>query len=147
MAWFRNLVQLFGENIVIRVARKDGQPIAAIFTVRFKKRVVYKYGCSDPSRHNLGGIPLLIWEAICDASRQGIEEFDMGRSEPDNPGLIKFKDRWGAVGSELTYRRYSSEPAVRAVPGEQHALAGRILAALPDVCFAAAGRLLYKHVG
>lgn len=33
-------------------------------------------------------------------------EFDLGRPEFDNAGLITFKDRWGATRSPLTYWRY-----------------------------------------
>src|SRR6185295_6932313 len=59
--WFRNLVDCMGNKLTIRVASKDGHPIASIMTLRFKTSLVYKYGCSDRRVSNLGGMQLLLW--------------------------------------------------------------------------------------
>ncbi len=45
--WFRNLRDCMGDRLKIRVAAKDGRPIASILTLRYKDRLTYKYGCSD----------------------------------------------------------------------------------------------------
>jgi Acetyltransferase (GNAT) domain len=45
--WFRTLIRTFGDKLKIRVASKDGLPIASILTFSYKKSMVYKYGCSD----------------------------------------------------------------------------------------------------
>src|SRR5271157_6244923 len=45
--WFRNLIACLGERVKIRVASKNGQPVASIFTIRYKRALVYKYGCAD----------------------------------------------------------------------------------------------------
>jgi len=37
----------------IRVASKDGRPIASILTLSWKDIMVYEYGCSDERFHNL----------------------------------------------------------------------------------------------
>ena len=47
-----------------------------------------------------------MWKAIQEAKNDQLDEFDMGRSDCDNPGLIAFKDRWGAARSTLSYLRY-----------------------------------------
>ena len=46
----------------IRVARKDGKAIAAIVTLRHRRDVVYKYGCSDEQYHYLGGHAVSVLE-------------------------------------------------------------------------------------
>jgi hypothetical protein len=147
LRWFRNLIQTFGRDLLIRVALKDGRPVASILTLAHKKSVVYKYGCSDSQMHNLGGMPLLFWRGIREAKDQGAEEFDFGRSEKDNQGLISFKDHWGGTRSQLTYYRYpaTSSEAVAAPPQMESAL--KAFSALPDFCLTTAGRLLYKHIG
>jgi CelD/BcsL family acetyltransferase involved in cellulose biosynthesis len=145
-SWFQNLAGLLGDGLQIHVASKDGQPVAAILTVRHGRTLVYKYGCSDTRFNNLGGTPLLFWRAIQAAKAEGAEELDLGRSDWDNPGLITFKSRWGAAQSTLTYYRY---PA--AVRGESRTswmarltpLSSRVPAALQP----AMGRLLYRHLG
>src|SRR2546421_630110 len=102
-AWFRNLLAGLGDGISLRIASKDGHPIASIVTLRFKDVLVYKYGCSDERFHNLGGMHLLLWNAVQEAKQDGARELDLGRSDRRNSGLITFKDRWGAVRSDLTY--------------------------------------------
>src|SRR6266403_1418688 len=95
LKWFRTLVTRMGNDLKIRVALKGEIPIASILTISDKKTLVYKYGCSDSRFNNLGGTALLFWNAIQDAKANGIEEFDMGRSDTDNPGLVTFKEHWG----------------------------------------------------
>ena len=144
--WFRNLLDCLGERAKIRVASKDGRPIASILTLSFKDVHVYKYGCSDERSHNLGGIHLLFWNAIQDGKRNGARQFDLGRSDPDNPGLITFKDRWGASRSQLTYWRYQGR--LSRVPATwRMQVAKKIFSHIPARFLLAAGKLLYKHVG
>jgi hypothetical protein len=146
-AWFCNLVECLGDNVKIRVASKDGRPIASILTLSGKDVMVYKYGCSDERFHNLGGMHLLLWTAIQEAKKAGCREFDLGRSDSDNPGLITFKDHWGSNRSQLTYWR---NPA-QLVPIPTTALARRLVkfasAYLPDKLVIEAGEILYKHIG
>jgi lipid II:glycine glycyltransferase (peptidoglycan interpeptide bridge formation enzyme) len=52
-AWFNQLAECLGNHIKIRVASKDGRPIASILTLSWKDVMVYKYGCSDERFHNL----------------------------------------------------------------------------------------------
>jgi Acetyltransferase (GNAT) domain len=89
----------------IRVASKDGWPIASILTLSWKDVMVYKYGCSDERFHSLGGMHLPFWTVIQEAKVDGCRDFDFGRSGCDNLGLITFKDHWGASRSELAYLR------------------------------------------
>jgi CelD/BcsL family acetyltransferase involved in cellulose biosynthesis len=150
--WFRNLIECLGEALKIRVAFKDGQPIASILTLRYKDTLVYKYGCSDAQFHRLGGLHLLFWRSIQEAKRDGLCVFDLGRSERENTGLITFKDRWGAQRSVLTYSRLlnSAQPKGAFVPAGadwKARAAKRILPHLPDLVVRAAGNLIYRHVG
>src|SRR5271157_227408 len=42
-------------------------------------------------------MPLLFWKAIQEGKERGAREFDLGRSEIDNPGLVAFKNHLGDV--------------------------------------------------
>jgi CelD/BcsL family acetyltransferase involved in cellulose biosynthesis len=143
--WFRNLAHYLGEALTVHVLSKDGHPIASILTLRYKKSLIYKYGCSDAQFHNLGGTPLLFWKAIQQAKQMGLKEFDLGRSAPEDPGLIAFKEHLGAAISDLRYYRSpaSRVKEERAQPGASWAR--QVLARLPDPLLAGAGRLLYRH--
>jgi len=146
--WMRNLVASLGDRLKIHVASKDGTPIGGIVTLRHRDAVVYKYGGSDATVHNLGGMPFLFWKAIQSARNEGVLQFEFGRSDYDNPGLITFKDRWNSERSELTYWRLPSQDATsRGHWKGKLKFAGRIFARMPDRLLVASGRVLYRHVG
>jgi lipid II:glycine glycyltransferase (peptidoglycan interpeptide bridge formation enzyme) len=145
--WFRNLVGCLGNRIKIRVASKDGRPVASILTLHYKDVLVYKYGCSDARFNQFGGMQLLFWRTIQEAKDQGVREFDLGRSDYDTPGLATFKDRWGSARSELTYWRYPAHLVENLRPRWTVRLGRQALARVPNGLLSAAGQLLYKHVG
>jgi CelD/BcsL family acetyltransferase involved in cellulose biosynthesis len=120
--------------------------------MKYKDILTYKYGCSDTRYNNLGGMQLLFWRSICEAKEQGLQVFDLGRSDSDEAGLITFKDRWGAKRSTLTYCRYfvpghADTSFGRANSGWKFRAAKRVFAHMPDAVLSAAGKVLYKHIG
>jgi CelD/BcsL family acetyltransferase involved in cellulose biosynthesis len=145
--WFRNLIQCFGSKLNIRVASKDGQPIASILTIRHKQTLVYKYGCSDRAFSRFGGTQLLLWRAILESKADRLLEFDLGRSDSDNSGLLAFKDRWGATRTELTYLRYPASRSQNLANSGHRLLSKYVWSHAPDGVLAVAGRALYKHMG
>ncbi len=145
-AWFKNLAECLGDRLKIHLASKDGVAIAGILTLSFKKTMVYKYGGSDAAHHPRGGMPFLFWRAIQNAQAQGIEEFDLGRSDLDQAGLIAFKDHLGAGRSPLTYYTWPARPAADH-SGPLTRLARKIAPVLPDAVLDWTGRLLYRHLG
>jgi CelD/BcsL family acetyltransferase involved in cellulose biosynthesis len=143
-AWFRSLIKCLGDGIKIRVASKDGRPIASILTFSYKNKLMYKYGCSDERYHRFGGIQLLLWRSILEAKEKNYSEFDLGRCELENSGLRIFKDRWGTSRSNLTYWRFQpGESSVRS----DHQVARRFFRLCPPSLLQVAGRSFYRHIG
>jgi len=145
LGWFRALIVAFGNDLKIRVASKDDVAVASILTLSHKKSIVYKYGVSNTAFNNMGGTTLLLWKTIEEAKDAGLEELDLGRSDTDNPGLINFKDHWGAVGTSLSYWSYPHRTG--GAPNGGKKIARRLVSVMPNVALAAAGKLLYKHFG
>jgi hypothetical protein len=145
--WFRNILACVGDQGKIRVASKDGRPIAGILTLRHKHVLIYKYGCSDHKFSNLGGTQFLLWNAIQEAKRDQATEFDMGRSDFDNSGLVAFKDRWGATRTELAYLRYPLGHSNSIAEAAQASIGKYVWSHVPSGVLAAAGRALYRHMG
>jgi CelD/BcsL family acetyltransferase involved in cellulose biosynthesis len=150
-AWFRNLIESFGEQLQIRVASKDGKSVAAILTFIHKSTITYKYGGSDDVHRHLGGMHLLFWKTIEEAKAGGLEDFDLGRSDDAQQGLIAFKDRWGAC---LTYTRILPLGVPAPSPGRSRlnlkwmtTMAGHVVPFLPDIVFRKTGEILYRHFG
>ncbi len=144
LAWFRNILHCLQSRATIHLARVDGRPIASILTLLHQRTLVYKYGCSDARFHKLGAMPRLFWQVIQEAKSDQLHQLDLGRSDLDNQGLIRFKDHLGATKTTLSYWR-SSEKRTRT---DLLARIGRnFLSRLPDGVFRLAGEVLYRHVG
>jgi Acetyltransferase (GNAT) domain len=144
--WFRALIASFGKDLTIRVASKDGVPVASILTLSHKKSVVYKYGCSNAPFNNLGGTALLFWKTIQEAKDCGVEELELGRSDVDNPGLVAFKEHLGATGRLINYWIYAQGSAGQPSVWKKR-LARRLFSVAPDFVLETVGKLLYRHVG
>jgi lipid II:glycine glycyltransferase (peptidoglycan interpeptide bridge formation enzyme) len=92
-------------------------------------------------------MPFLFWRTIEQAKSAGIPLMDFGRSDLENPGLIRFKDQWGTQQTELCYYRFP--PPVQSQTGSNFAerAAKSVFARLPDRILAMAGRAIYRHMG
>lgn len=147
IAWFRNLVTCLGEQLAIHVARKDGRPIAALVTLVLGRSMVYKYGGSDAAYHPLGGMPFLFWRAIEGAQSDGLEELDLGRTAPDQAGLLAFKNHLGATRTPLTYYVWPAPRGRAFHSGALTRIVRRALVHMPDAALDLSGRLAYRHLG
>ena len=146
LSWYRTLIASFGDRLKIRLASKGDVPVASILTITHKNTLVYKYGCSDARLHPLGGMAFLLWKAIEDAKDMGLEQFDLGRSDNSNQGLVVFKERWGALGTPLCYWTYPFRHS-RIPEGWKRDLLRRVIPLTPNFVLKAAGKLLYGHIG
>jgi CelD/BcsL family acetyltransferase involved in cellulose biosynthesis len=147
MAWFQNLVEALGPALCVRVASQGEEPLAAIITLRHKDSLVYKYGCSNEQFHNLGGMAFVFWHAIQDGKRTGALQFDLGRSDSENDGLVSYKAKWGAATQPLHYYRVSTEVPSRTRSEWAFRLARDLCSRMPESLLTAAGRVLYRHLG
>ena len=145
--WFQNLVDYMGEALQIRLAYRDTLPIAAVLTLRFRDRTYYKYGCSDIRFHNLGAMPALLWTAIQESKAVGSVEFDLGRSESQNKGLLAFKNHWSRDRAKLVYWRYPASGLLPLTEGRKLRMVRRAFSYMPNRLLAATGRLIYRHIG
>jgi hypothetical protein len=144
-AWFAAILDRLGTQATICAALSEGRIVGALLTLRHRDTLVYKYGCSDARSHAAGVMPFLFWECIRGAKAAGCAEFDLGRSDERDVGLLTFKDRLGAVRSPLVYFRSGTRG--RARPARLEKAVRWVTARLPERAFRAAGRLLYRHVG
>ena len=152
LSWFRNLMVCLGDAAKLRLASHEGRPAACVLTIRYKNTMTYKYGCSDRQFHKFGPMQMLMWKAIEEAKESGLMEFDMGRTDWENEGLLRYKDHWGAKRSTLVYSRYqpvrgTEEGNIRPRAEADFRLgAGRFPDrggddAIPSYCLISAGRL------
>lgn len=146
LSWFRNLIACMGDKVKLRLAFQGGQPVAGILTIRHQDTLTYKYGFSDSQFHRFGSMQLLLWKAIQEAKNDGLVEFDMGRTDWNNKGLLTFKDRWGATRSVLAYLRYPASKPQQHIEDLSMRVAKRLFTLAPDGLLKAAGNILYRHI-
>lgn len=145
--WFHNLARELGGTIQFRIAQKASAPIAAIVTLTHPNSVIYKYGCSDERYHSTGSMPFLFWRLIQEAKGSGTPLLDFGRSDLDNPGLIRFKDQWGTRRTDLVYYRFPAPQRKGSSTRPGAGFAKAVFARLPDGLLEVAGRMIYRHIG
>ena len=146
-AWFQNLVHCQGKALEIRVAYVDEVPIAAILTLGFRKICYFKYGCSDARFNKFAATPWLLWRTIVAAKSNGALEFDLGRTQEDNEGLLVFKNHWSSRHKRLTYWRFPGTPSLDMADGWKLKTAKRVFSLMPQSLLVATGKLVYRHIG
>lgn len=90
----------------VSVALYEKTSIAASIFLEYKDKIYHKFNSSDKNFIHLYPNYLIIWDAIQYAHNKGIEYLDLGRTSPDNKGLMNFKRHWGAEEFDLPYYYY-----------------------------------------
>jgi len=133
----------------ILLAVYEGRAIAAGIFLNFKDTVYYKYNASDPA-YLSKKTPnhLLTWHAIEHACLNGYRFFDFGRTSPDNKGLIRYKEMWGAYPVDLPYYYY---PKVMGVTSKEemsfsYHFFTRLWKSLPNPIAEKFGPIVYRHI-
>ena len=146
--WFETILDCLKERATIRVAYKGATPIATVLTLTHRGTVTYKYGASDERWHNLGGMQLLLWKTIEDASARGFTELDMGRSETHATSLVAFKEHWGATRETLKYLTCPKPSPIRTgLMRGTLGVARWVLSRSPEAVLVRLGKALYHHAG
>ncbi len=129
-------------------AVQGGRVIAVTIYLRWRDTLYYKFNASAlgalASRPN----DALLWEGIRLGKRLGCRRLDLGRSDDEQPGLIRFKRQYGAEQGEIRSMRYVP-PGGTAPPSEARALLDRMTElltdpAVPDEISARVGAQLYR---
>jgi hypothetical protein len=145
--WFSNLIRYKDKSVNIRLAYKDDIPMAAILTLDFRNILYYKYGCSDSQFNKFGATPWLLWRAIESGKSSGANQFDMGRTQADNAGLLAFKNHWVSQPERLVYRKFPESSVVGSIDRWKLQMAKRIFSHMPERLLTITGRLIYRHIG
>jgi len=150
-AFFENLVDQFtpGDGWHALGAWHQGELVAGAVFLRWGEVLYYKFGASRTDHLAPRPNTLLMWQAVLQARSLGCRSLDLGPSDDDQPGLIRFKRQFGAAESEVKYLRHdppgwdhASGTAWRSRIGELTSLLTR--EDVPDDVTLQAGALLYR---
>jgi serine/alanine adding enzyme len=134
----------------ILLAKWDSKAIAAGVFFKFLKTVYYKYNVSDPDYLSTKAPNhLLTWKAIETACKEGYRYFDFGRTAPDNEGLMRYKEMWGAEAVDLPYSYYPEARGIgtKEEKGLLYNAITRTWRSMPDAITTRLGPLIYPHLG
>lgn len=128
-------------------ARHGNRVIASSVFFHFGKRALFKYGTSDLRFHPLRPNNLIMWEAIRWYRSHDYTALNLGRTELDNPGLLRYKQGWGAEERRLRYFRYGLKEGSLLGKKPRRVLHKRVLTKIPSRLLCLLGRLAYRHMG
>ncbi len=124
--------------------------VAATIYLRWGDILYYKFNASSLDALDVRPNSLLTWEGVELASSLGCRRLDLGPSDDDQPGLIRFKRQFGAEERELRFLQldppgWDEHPALapKRTLGEVTKLLTR--PEVPDEVTAQAGAELYRY--
>lgn len=139
----RNVISA-GKGFIV-LGRYQGQAIAGAVYFHSGKQGIYKFGASDKQYQHLRANNLVMWKAIRWFLENEFKELSLGRTDPENAGLLSFKKGWGTSEECLPYSRYYM--GIKATHVRRKALSELSFSLLPSPVLRLLGRFLYKHVG
>jgi CelD/BcsL family acetyltransferase involved in cellulose biosynthesis len=131
----------------VATVRDGAAPVAAGVFLNFNGTLTYKYGASDPRALAKRPNNLLHAEAIRWGCEQGLERYDLGRTDLDNEGLRAFKSLWGAEELPLSYTYLRTPPPTAGEDGRLDRVTATVIKRSPALVGRLAGELLYRHYG
>jgi CelD/BcsL family acetyltransferase involved in cellulose biosynthesis len=149
---FLNLWKEFApdDRLELLLATHEGRTIAGVFTLEWGDTLYYKFNASDPAYLQLRPNDLLAWHGIAAARARGLDWFDFGISDIDQPGLIQYKEKYATDEGTVTFLRFTPPD----YEDEQGRQAGELLGrftdllthdGVTDTVSEAAGNLLYRY--
>jgi CelD/BcsL family acetyltransferase involved in cellulose biosynthesis len=147
----RKFFELIGKEILgqglgfILLAYKDNRCLAGGLFLHWQQTLTYKYAASSGEDQECRPNNLLSWIAMRWGCENGYSVFDLGRSEPENSGLRRFKCGWGAEESPLIYSSLSGKPAGNH-NGKLKSIMGSVIRKSPSWVCRMTGEILYRYI-
>ena len=132
----------------VALASHGKKTIAGAVFFHLGEKALYKYGASDKYYQHLRANNLVMWETIKWYSQNGYKSLCFGRTEPENKGLIQFKNGWGAKESRIFYYKYDmGKGAFVKDSSGATGFYNKLFSHMPLPLLKLSGTLLYKHMG
>jgi CelD/BcsL family acetyltransferase involved in cellulose biosynthesis len=90
------------DAVAVALAAKDGEPIAGIFLLQWMGTTYYKFNASTPEALAARPNDLLMWETMRWARDRGSQLLDLGLSDADQDGLVRYKRKYATDEGRVT---------------------------------------------
>ena len=147
LTFFTNICDVFfPEHGFILVAKDREQPVSAMFFLRYRDVLYYKFSASALDALRVRPNHFLITKAIEIAIEERMKALDLGISDAE--GLIRFKQRIGGRASTVhaaTYNAHDKSDAVKSLEQTLGDLTKLLTSeGLPDETVQKGGEILYR---
>ena len=111
--FFENIWRQFIEERrgSLMIAVYEGEIIGGVVFLEWKDGLYYKFNASAPASLSLRPNDLLIWEGIQYGKAKGCTYLDLGLSDWDQEGLLRYKRKFATVEKTISFLRYSPNGA------------------------------------
>jgi CelD/BcsL family acetyltransferase involved in cellulose biosynthesis len=130
-------------------AEHDGQLVGTTVFLRWNETLYYKFNASQSAALHLRPNDFLLWEGIVLGKSLGCSWLDLGLSDEDQPGLVRFKRHFGAQEGEIRFFRYRASGETEDREKEMLTFLREITGlvtdpSIPDEISSRAGALFYR---
>ncbi len=136
------------DGVRVVMARHDDRDIAGIVVLLWDGVAYYKFNASAADQLSLRPNDLLMWSTMLLAREEGCRSLDLGVSDLDQEGLVRYKRKFATLEDRVTTWSTPADPseAARLLRGTFTDLTSLLTdPTLPDHVAPEAGRLLYRY--
>jgi hypothetical protein len=148
-ALFENFQKAFSrdDHATVLIAEHGGEPLAGIFLLRWQDVLYYKFSASFNYSHRPN--ELLLWRAMLFGRRLGLATLDLGLSDIEQPGLVRYKRKFATEERDISFfERFPKDVQVPRAEEASETLGHvtRLLTdpSVPDEITRAAGERFYR---
>ncbi len=133
------------------MAEHNGTIVGTTMLLIWKDRLYYKFNASTLTDLAIRPNDLMIWRGIQYGKEQGLTYLDLGLSDWDQDGLIRYKRKYAHDERTISFLQTNHEPAQQSAAADDFgALLSQLTdlmtdSSVPDHITASAGDLLYRY--
>ena len=131
----------------VTLASCQNKMIAGAVYFLCREKAIFKYGAFDRSYQHLRPNNLVMWEAIKWCVRNNFKTFSLGRTGPENQGLLQFKHGWDAKEGTINYYKYDLKQDCFLAKQTGIKSSYNFFKIMPLSILRFAGNFFYRHVG
>jgi len=150
-AFFENIWREFvepGQGFILLACCRD-KIVGGIFALVWQDKLYYKFNASAASDLAVRPNDLMIWQAIQRGKARGLVHLDLGLSDWNQEGLVRYKKKYASQEKTISFLKYMPHQAVSRAEEELGQLLPQLTdlltdASVPDHITEQAGAILYR---
>lgn len=133
------------DNGTLLLAEAGGVAVGGVLYLRWRDRLYYKFNAWDPDFTTARPNDAVMWKGIQFAKESGLSLVDLGLSDSDQEGLLRYKRKYAQSEKDITFLKSTAkaQPAVRSMDVVFELVELLTNENVPDRVTESAGRVLY----